>query len=47
MCSSSCAITYSLRLAQYLKVPVIARVEWRHKDAAAFPGEAGALEWRP
>jgi hypothetical protein len=38
---------YSLRLAQYLKVPLVARVEWRHKEAAAFPGETGILEWRP
>ena len=38
---------YSLRLAQYLKVPLVARVEWRHKEDAAFPGETGILEWRP
>jgi len=38
---------YSLRLAQYLKVPVSVRVEWRHKEGAAFPGETALLEWKP
>jgi hypothetical protein len=38
---------YSLRLAQYLLVPLSVRVEWRHKDGAAFPGETALLEWKP
>ena len=38
---------YSRRLAQYLMVPLSARVEWRHKEGAAFPGETGLLEWKP
>ncbi len=37
---------YSLRLAQYLKVPVSVRVEWRPKEGAAFPGQTGLLEWK-
>lgn len=41
------AWSYSLRLAQYLKTPLIARVEWRHNEKAEYPGEAGILEWRP
>jgi hypothetical protein len=38
---------YSLRLAQYLKVPVSVRVEWRNKEGAAHPGEIALLEWKP
>jgi hypothetical protein len=38
---------YSLRLAQYLKVPLIARIEWRYNEKAAFAGEMGVIEWRP
>lgn len=38
---------YSLRLAQFLMVPVSVSVEWRHKDGAALPGETALLEWKP
>lgn len=41
------AWSYSLRLAQHLKVPIQATVEWRHNDKAAYPGETGFLEWSP
>jgi hypothetical protein len=41
------AWTYSLRLAQYLKTPLRAVVEWRHNAKAAHPGERGILEWNP
>lgn len=36
---------YALRLAQYLKSPIRAVVEWRHNPKAAHPGERGILEW--
>lgn len=39
------AWTYSLHLAQYLRFPLRAVVEWRHNDKAARPGERGILEW--
>ncbi len=38
---------YSLRLAQYLKTPLVMSVEWRNKEGAEFPGETGLLEWKP
>jgi len=38
---------YSLRLAQYLKVPLVVTVEWRNKEEAVFPGETALLEWKP
>lgn len=38
---------YSLRLAQFLKQPLVAQIEWRHNDKAAHPGESGVIEWRP
>jgi hypothetical protein len=38
---------HALRLAIYLKVPLKAEIEWRHKDEAAFPGERGFLAWSP
>jgi hypothetical protein len=38
---------YSLRLAQYLKVPLQALVEWRNNEKAAHPGMSGVLEWNP
>ena len=38
---------YSLRLAQFLRTPLRAFVEWRHNEKAAFPGETGLLEWAP
>jgi hypothetical protein len=38
---------YSLRLAQYLKAPLVVNVEWRHKAGAEFPGETALLEWKP
>jgi hypothetical protein len=38
---------YSLRLAQFLKVPLRASIEWRHNEKAAFPGQAGVVEWIP
>jgi len=41
------AWTYSLRLAQYLKIPLRAVVEWRHNQKAAHPGERAILEWEP
>lgn len=41
------AWTYSLRLAQYIKAPVRAVVEWRHNAKAAHPGERAILEWKP
>jgi hypothetical protein len=41
------AWTYSLRLAQYLKTPLRAVVEWRHNQKAAHPGERAILEWEP
>jgi hypothetical protein len=37
----------SLRLAQYLKVPIKAFVGWRNKDGAVHPGESGVLYWGP
>ncbi|MCE9611131.1 MAG: hypothetical protein K8R23_13130 [Chthoniobacter sp.] len=36
---------YTLGLAQFLKTPLRASVEWRHNDKAAFPGEMGTIEW--
>jgi hypothetical protein len=41
------AWTYSLRLAQYLKTPLRAAIDWRHNEKAAHPGESGILEWNP
>lgn len=38
---------YALRLAQYLKSPLRASIEWRHNEKAAFPGEMGLIEWMP
>ena len=38
---------YALRLAQYLKTPLRALVEWRHNEKAAYPGINGVLEWNP
>lgn len=38
---------YALRLAQYLKIPLVVRVEWRHNKKAAHPGETGVIEWCP
>jgi len=38
---------YALHLAQYLKTPLRATIEWRHNDKAAFPGETGVIEWVP
>jgi hypothetical protein len=38
---------HALRLAIYLKVPLKAEIEWRHKDQALFPGERGFLMWSP
>jgi hypothetical protein len=38
---------YSLRLAQYLKTPLRALVEWRNNEKAAHPGTSGILEWNP
>jgi hypothetical protein len=37
----------ALRLAEYLRVPLKALVEWRVSDNAAFPGETGLLAWSP
>jgi hypothetical protein len=42
---SNHAWSYSLRLAQYLKVPIWVFVEWRHNDNAAYPGKQGSLKW--
>jgi hypothetical protein len=44
---SNHAWTYSLRLAQYLKIPIHAMVEWRHNAKARYPGQTGILEWSP
>ncbi len=41
------AWSYSLRLAQYLKRPLKAQIEWRNNDKAAHPGETGSMEWSP
>ena len=41
------AWTNSLRLAQYIKVPIKALVGWRNKEAAVYPGKSGILEWSP
>jgi hypothetical protein len=41
------AWSYSLHLAQHLKVPIQATVEWRHNDKAAYPGQTAFLEWSP
>ena len=41
------AWNHALRLARYLKVPLYARIEWRHKTGAAYPGESGVLSWHP
>ena len=41
------AWSYSLRLAQYLRTPLRATMEWRHNQKAAHPGETGVLEWNP
>lgn len=37
----------SLRLAKYAGLPLCARFSWRDNPKAAFPGEAGVLEWNP
>jgi len=41
------AWAYSLRLAQYVKVPLRASVEWRNNEKASHPGTSGLLEWKP
>jgi hypothetical protein len=38
---------HALRLAQYLKTPLRAQVEWRNNEKAAYPGTSGVLEWNP
>jgi hypothetical protein len=38
---------HALGLAQFLKTPLRATIEWRHNDKAAFPGEIGTMEWTP
>lgn len=37
----------SYDLARKLVIPIEVEFEWRHKDDAAYPGEAGILEWTP
>ena len=37
----------SLRLAKFAKVALTAQFEWRQNPNAAFPGEAGYMEWTP
>ena len=44
---SNRAWAYALRLAQYLKTPVKAHVEWRNNQKASNPGASGILEWNP
>jgi len=38
---------YALRLAQYLKIPLQAVVEWRNNPRASNPGATGLLDWSP
>ena len=44
---SNLAWAHSLGLARQLRVPITASFEWREKEAAAYPGKAGILEWSP
>ncbi len=44
---SNGAWDHSLRLARALAVPIRAAFEWRDRDDAARPGQAGVLEWKP
>jgi hypothetical protein len=38
---------HSLGLVRALEVPIRLRLEWRHKQGAAHPGESAVLEWVP
>ena len=37
----------ALHLAQTSQVSIQVQFEWRDKEAAAYPGQAGVLEWSP
>jgi hypothetical protein len=41
------AWAYALCLAQYLRKPIRASIEWRNTPNASYPGERGVLEWLP
>jgi hypothetical protein len=36
-----------LSLARWLRLPIKADFHWQDKEGAAFPGQAGSLEWTP
>ena len=38
---------YALRLAQYVRSPLRASIEWRNNEKAAYPGKGGILRWDP
>lgn len=38
---------HACRLAQLLRVPIQATVDWRLKENASYPGQRGLLKWDP
>ncbi|MCH9058157.1 MAG: hypothetical protein IIB55_05975, partial [Planctomycetes bacterium] len=46
-CDANKSCESAFRLAKVLSIPLRVTFEWREKEDAAHPGNAGAIEWSP